>query len=633
MTLTSPTTYINGSDPTSYPVNASTPDGDVTHVDFFECSNASAACSTGSWIPFGTDNASPYSALWSTPAFDGPKAIRAVAYDIASNNGEDVRTITIDRTAPSGVTVGYPNGYVSGSFAITTNNGPDSDVDGSSGLLERQVGDLANDSCSSYGGFGPASSPDTLASAKCARYRYSVADNAGNVAVATSPNQAKSDTDAPASAEDDPGANLRQTVVLTSSASDTGGSTVASVAFQRRPAGGGPWTTIGADTTAPYSFSFDTTTVADGLYDLRSVATDKAGNDEISPVVVANRRIDNTAPSATMLSPGNPVSGAVALTSTTNDAGSGIASVSYELAPNGGSFNSQPASWDTTLNADGLYDLRVIATDVAGNSTTSALVTTRVDNTAPALTFSSPANNAAVSGTVNLVASASDASPASPPVSFAYKLHSDPPSSYASTGASWNTTTLPAGDGLYDLRAQATDAAGNTPHDRAHEHPRRQRRADRRDHGTGDGDQRLSPEPDPVLGERDRSGRQRHSPGRLLPLLRPEHQLRHRRVEPARHDRGSRPVQRLVEHPGHGRQPLARRRGHRQRGPPVERDPQRGRRPDLPARPRSARSRPTRPTRRRRASPSARTSPARPSSATSTAAPSARAPARTLSAD
>ena len=74
-----------------------------------------------------------------------------------------------------------------------------------------------------------------------------------------------------------------------------------------------------------------------------------------------------------MLSPGNPIRGTVALTSNTNDGGSGIDTVTYELAPNGGSFNTQPASWDTTLGADGLYDLRVTATDIAGNSTTSPL--------------------------------------------------------------------------------------------------------------------------------------------------------------------------------------------------------------------------------------------------------------------
>jgi Bacterial Ig domain/Bacterial Ig-like domain len=462
VTITDPTGYLNGSDPNNYVVTATTPDSDVTHVDFYECSNVSTACSTGSWIQFGTDNSTPYAATWSTPAFDGPKAIRALALDGAGNTGQNIRTIAIDRTGPSGVSVTYPNGYATGSYAITTGNGPDGDVNAATGTLERQTGTLTNDSCSGYGSFTAATSPDTLASGNCAKYRYSVADNAGNWSTATSTDETKSDTAAPTSGVDDPGTNLRQTVVLTSTAGDAGGSSLASVAFQRRPSGGGSWTTIGADTTAPYSTAFDTTAVADGLYDLRTVATDVAGNVETSPTVVAGRSIDNTAPSATMLSPGDPVGATVTLTSSTSDTGgSGVATVAYELAPHGGSFNSQPASWDTTLGSDGLYDLRVVATDVAGNTHTSAAITTRVDNTPPAITFSSPSTGGVVSGTVTLTASATDASPASPPVTFAYKLHSDPPSAYAATPASWNTASLPAGDGLYDVRAVATDDAAN----------------------------------------------------------------------------------------------------------------------------------------------------------------------------
>ena len=201
------------------------------------------------------------------------------------------------------------------------------------------------------------------------------------------------------------------------------------------PAGGGSWTTIATDGTSPYSISFDTTSVADGLYDFRSVATDTAGNDEAAPAVVASRRVDNTAPERHDAEPRqSDRRHRHADVEHERHGGSGIATVAYELAPNGGSFNSQSASWDTTLVSDGLYDLRVVATDVAGNSTTSTLVTTRVDNTAPALTFSSPAASTIVSGTVNLVGSATDASPASPPVTFAYKLASDPPSAYTATG-------------------------------------------------------------------------------------------------------------------------------------------------------------------------------------------------------
>src|SRR6266705_851778 len=99
--------------------------------------------------------------------------------------------------------------------------------------------------------------------------------------------------------------------------------------------------------TSPYSTPFDTTGLSDGLYDFRAVATDIAGNVEPAPVPVLNRRIDNTPPSATMLSPGNPVRGTVTLTSTTSDTGgSGIATEAYQIAPSGGSFTSQPASWD-----------------------------------------------------------------------------------------------------------------------------------------------------------------------------------------------------------------------------------------------------------------------------------------------
>ena len=180
-------------------------------------------------------------------------------------------------------------------------------------------------------------------------------------------------------------------MTLTGSASDTGGSGIAQVVFQRSPAGAGTWTAIGTDTSAPYSTSFDTTAVSDGLYDLRAVATDNAGNVVIS-AAVANRRVDNTPPSATMNDPGANLSGTVALTSTTSDGGSGIATVTYQYSQAGqNSWTATPASWVTTLIGDGLYDLRVIADRHATNSTTSAVVVDRrVDNGAPTLSISQP---------------------------------------------------------------------------------------------------------------------------------------------------------------------------------------------------------------------------------------------------
>lgn len=51
------------------------------------------------------------------------------------------------------------------------------------------------------------------------------------------------------------------------------------------------------DTSSPYSCAYNTTFVADGLYDLRAIVTDRAGRTTTS-AVVANRRVDNTAPRA-----------------------------------------------------------------------------------------------------------------------------------------------------------------------------------------------------------------------------------------------------------------------------------------------------------------------------------------------
>ncbi|MGH3112387.1 MAG: hypothetical protein ACRDOP_02855, partial [Gaiellaceae bacterium] len=87
-------------------------------------------------------------------------------------------------------------------------------------------------------------------------------------------------------------------VTLNASGTDTGGSGVANVTIQQSPAGLDTWTDICTDTASPYSCPWDTTGVADGLYDLRSVATDNAGN-AAGSTVVANRSVDNIAPTGT----------------------------------------------------------------------------------------------------------------------------------------------------------------------------------------------------------------------------------------------------------------------------------------------------------------------------------------------
>ena len=670
MTLSAPQ-YVNAADPSSVSISATSPDTDVASVGFFECSNASTACSSGSWNLISTDTTSPFTASWTVPGSDGNKALRAVATDGSANTGASIKNVLVDRTAPSGGSVGYTDGFTTNtSVTISSANGTDSGsgIDAGSASLQRDESTLANGTCAAFPAtWSTVSSPDTVVSGNCYRYRYSIADQAGNVATYTSSNKVMVDTSAPTAVslaysaptnafqtggtvyfrqgaaggftvtatstdpqsgvvsttypglgsgwshtagdytfnssatapggaqtvtvtngaglsstasftvvgdstapsggsisydtgfhtltnvdltlgdgtdggsdvntsnellrraeatfssgtcdtfgsfstlatdpalsytdlsvttgkcyryeyvvsdrvgntvtyssgsivkvdandpsgtQDDPGAYVRGTITLTGSASDTGGSGVESVAFQRSPAGGGAWTTIATDTTAPYSTSFDTTTAAtpDGLYDLRVLVTDGAGN-AITSAVVTARRIDNTVPLASLTNPGQYLRATVTLGSSSSDGGSGVASTVYQRSPAGqNTWTTTPITFDTTTGStpDGLYDLRVLVTDNAGNQTIDTIVNRRIDNTPPSASMSDP--GAYVRGSVDFASTSSDPG-GSGVASVAFEKSLAGVGTYTSVAATWNTT--PADDGLYDLHIVVTDNAGN----------------------------------------------------------------------------------------------------------------------------------------------------------------------------
>src|SRR5215218_8698318 len=263
----------------------------------------------------------------------------------------------------------------------------------------------------------------------------------------------------------DPGSPLRGSVLVSATAASDRG--IASVAFQSAPAGSGSWTTACTRTVAPYTCTFDTTAVADGLRDIRAVATDTAGYTRTD--VVTSRRVDNTAPSPTTSDPGSPLTGTVSVTSTATETGSGLASHTLQYRATAGAWvdvctsttAAMTCSWNTSGLADGLYDLRTVATDAAGNSAISAPVfNRRVDNTAPTATMTDPGSP--LQGTVTLQSATADGLGSGvASVRYEYK---------PSAGSTWSTActsstspyscsfdTSAVADGLYDLRAVATD--------------------------------------------------------------------------------------------------------------------------------------------------------------------------------
>lgn len=265
-----------------------------------------------------------------------------------------------------------------------------------------------------------------------------------------------------------PGSSVRGTTALTATASDESG--IKNVSIQYQAAEGAGWTTVCTVTTTPYGCSWDTSSVADGTYQLRAVATDNSDQTATSePVqtVVTNRLTVVLTPA------GDVVKGNVPLTTTVYNSGAAIytTSVQYAVA---GSNNwktactnalSSTCTWSTTALDSGSYDLRSVASVLLGPTYYSSVVAdVTVDNDAPTVTMTDPGTP--LSGTRTFAAVASDDHSGVAKVVL----------QYATTGTStykvlctvidtpfscrFDTTTLP--NGSYSFRAVATDVAGNT---------------------------------------------------------------------------------------------------------------------------------------------------------------------------
>jgi len=143
---------------------------------------------------------------------------------------------------------------------------------------------------------------------------------------------------------------------------------------------------LGTDTATPYSFSWDTSSAAPGVYTLTVKAYDAAGNvsQSSSSVTVAK---DLIAPNVVLTSPANnaTVNGTVTITVGASD---NVAVTGVEFYCNGVllyASNLSPYSfnWDTQSVANGGYTLVAKAYDNAGNIAQSPSVAVTVNNYVP----------------------------------------------------------------------------------------------------------------------------------------------------------------------------------------------------------------------------------------------------------
>jgi GH35 family endo-1,4-beta-xylanase/archaellum component FlaG (FlaF/FlaG flagellin family) len=225
-------------------------------------------------------------------------------------------------------------------------------------------------------------------------------------------------------------------------------------------------TLLGSDASSPYSFVW--TNVAAGTYTITAKATDNSGAITTSTAItVVVNGPANIPPAVSITSPLNNASftspASVTINATASDADGTVSSVQFF---NGstllGSDATSPYSFVWTNVAAGTYSITAKATDNSGAVTTSTAVSITVNppvnNVAPFVSITAPANNDAFTGpaTVTITAIASDSDGTVSSVQFfngTTLLGTDATAPYSFT---WTNV----GGGTYTITAKATDNSG-----------------------------------------------------------------------------------------------------------------------------------------------------------------------------
>ncbi len=148
-------------------------------------------------------------------------------------------------------------------------------------------------------------------------------------------------------------------------------------------------TVVASDASGPYGFSWDSSSVANGMNNLVAVAYDAAGNVATSSTVQVNVANTVQVPVADTIAPGvaiaNPSSGAVSgnvnvLVNASDN--SGAAGIKLSVYIDGqlkasGAGSSLSFNWNTRKAAAGAHTIQAVAKDAAGNTSTTSVQVTR----------------------------------------------------------------------------------------------------------------------------------------------------------------------------------------------------------------------------------------------------------------
>jgi hypothetical protein len=419
------------------------------------------------WTPIGSDTAAPWGWSFNTIGLaDGLYDLRVVVTDGADNvtTSAVVEDRLVDNTAPQTTLDAGPNG---GWTAVPT----------ATFEFSSASADTVGFECSiDTGDWMACTSPHTTgALADGVRdFQVRAVDLAGNPDQSPESRSWAIDTTAPTGTLADPGSPRSGVVALTANASDNANdyATVDSVNFQVSAANANTWTNLGTDETYDpvlvyaYDLTFETAALPDGLYDLRVVVTDSAGNVTTSDVV-EDRRFDNVAPQTTIeLAPSDPTSDATpSFGFSADEPVSG-----FECRLDSGAWTACTSPHAAGPLDDGDHVLEVRATDLAARVDPSAASHAwTTDSTAPAgLTIALVGGPVFSTGQVTLVlGSGSDAGVGLDEASRRLQRDTAPLNGGAcgSFSGVWVPVSNPdasvAGGSCYRYRLSIADALGN----------------------------------------------------------------------------------------------------------------------------------------------------------------------------
>src|SRR3989449_1933727 len=332
------------------------------------------------------DTSGPCSISWNTTTVsNGTHTLTAIARDAAGNQTTSaVVSVTVNNgvsdTTPPTVSVTAPATGSTVSATVTVSAAASDNI-GVAGVQFKMDGTNygAEDTSAPY-----STSWNTTTTSNGIHTLTAIArDAAGNqttsAVVSVTVNNGVSDTTPPTVSVTGPadGSTVSATITVSAAASDNIG--VAGVQFKM------DGTNLGAEiTVAPYSASWNTTAVSDGIHTLTAVARDAAGNQRTSAAVsitVGN----NTTPTVSIMAPitNSTVSSSVPISATASDS-VGIAGVQFQVdGTNWGAEVTSPPytmSWNTSKVSNGSHILTALARDNAGKRKISSGVPVRVRN-------------------------------------------------------------------------------------------------------------------------------------------------------------------------------------------------------------------------------------------------------------